>query len=84
MPTRKLPRTDDERSTALTTCLAKYNATAAADRLITAAQFATLNATLSPWNAARTALAPALQAQTAATAAVDAALIASVRVNHCH
>jgi len=81
MPTRKLPRTDDERSTALTTCAAKYNATAAPARLITVAQFNTLGGTLSPWGAARTALAPALQAQTAATAAVDTALITSVRVN---
>jgi hypothetical protein len=27
MPTRKLPRTDDERTAAMTTCAAKYAAT---------------------------------------------------------
>ena len=58
MPTRKLPRTDDERSAALSTCATKYTATAAPGRLISAAQFVTLGATLSPWNSARTVLVP--------------------------
>lgn len=81
MPKRKLPRTDDQRTAALTTCAAKYNATAAPARLITATQNNTLNGTLSPWRAGQDALGPALQAQTDATAAALSTFAASVRVN---
>ena len=80
MPTRRIPRTDEQRTAALTTCIAKYNATAAADRLISAAQFVTLNGALSPWRAGQDALGPALQAQTSATAAALSTFAASVRV----
>ena len=79
MPKRRLPRADDARTAALSTCLAKYNATAAPDRLISAAQFVTLNGALSPWRAATGALGPALQAQTDATPLAESTLATSVR-----
>ena len=81
MPTRKLPRTDDERSAALSTCAAKILATAPANWLISAAQNSTLSATLSPWRSFQNALGPALHAQTDATATVDAALARCARYN---
>lgn len=68
MPTRRLPKTDDQRSTALDACNVKYQATAAPLRLITPAQFTALGAVLSPWRGARGALGPLLAAQTARTA----------------
>ena len=80
MPTRRLPRTDEQRTAALTSCVAKYNATAVPDRLISATQFVTLNGALSPWTAAQSALGPALQAQTQATATALSTYTASVRV----
>lgn len=81
MPTRKLPRTDDERSAALSTCAAKALNTAPANWLITSAQNSTLSATLSQWRSNRDAMPPALHAQTAATAAVDTALGKCARYN---
>ena len=74
MPSRHLPRTNDERSTALTMCTVKYNATPnPADRLITSAQFTTLSLRVTTWNTARDALATLLHTQTTATNAVNAA-----------
>lgn len=68
MPARRLPQTDDQRTDALNTCNLKYQATAAPARLISAGQFTTLGASLSPWRGARDALGPLLAAQTSATA----------------
>lgn len=80
MPTRRLPKTDDQRSTALTVCNLKYQATAAPARLITAAQFSTLGAVLSPWRAARDTLGPLLATQTAKTALCETCFTITARV----
>lgn len=81
MPTRRLPRSDDERSTALSTCSAKAQSTAPANWLITSAQNSTMSATLSQWRNYRNVLGPALHAQTAATATVEMALATCARYN---
>lgn len=81
MPARRLPRTDDERSAAMNTCNVKYQATAAPLRLITATQFGTLGATLSPWRNGRDALGPLLVAQTSATGTCGTAFATCVRFN---
>ncbi len=80
MPTRRIPRTDDERSAAMSVCAAKAQNTPLADRLITPAQDNTLNGTLSPWRARRDAIGPALQAQTAATESANTTYTTLVRV----
>lgn len=81
MPTRRLPRTDEQRTVALTTCNTKYQATAAPARLITAAQFVTLGATLSPWRSACDAVGPALALQTTRTATCDTCFYKCVQTN---
>ena len=81
MPTRRLPRSDDQRSTALDTCNTKYQATASPNRLITPGQFVTLGSILSPWRGARAALGPALAAQTAATGLCNTCFTACTRLN---
>jgi hypothetical protein len=81
MPSRRLPQTDDQRSTALQTCNAKYQNTAAPLRLISAAQFTELGAILSPWRGAREAQSPLLAAQTAATDVVDSTHATCARTN---
>jgi hypothetical protein len=80
MPSRRLPQTDDQRSTALQVCNVKYQNTAAPLRLISATQFTTLGGVLSPWRGAREALGPLLATQTAATATAQSALTTCVRV----
>ena len=80
MPTRHLPRTDDERSTAMNLCVVKYNATPnPTDKLITGTQFASLIGRLSTWTSARDALAPLLRAQTTATTTVNTAFTTLAR-----
>ena len=79
MPTRRLPRTDDERTQALQTCNAKYQNTAAPLRLISATQFTALGGVLSPWRNGRDALGPLLAAQTAATGTANTAHAACTR-----
>lgn len=81
MPTRRLPQTDDQRTTALHACNVKYQNTAAPLRLISAAQFVTLGATLSPWRGARDALGPLLSTQTSCTGTCEAALAQCARTN---
>lgn len=81
MPKRRLPRSDDERSAALSTCAAKAQSTPPAQWLITGAQNSTLSGTLSQWRGVRDALGPALHAQTAATATVETVLAVSARYN---
>jgi hypothetical protein len=74
MPTRRLPRTDDERSNALSTCLDKSNSiTDPAKRLITPDQFTLLGSTASAWAAARNSQGPLLAAQSASTKTANAA-----------
>ena len=81
MPSRVLPRSDDERTTALNTCRNKYEATTPpAVRLISADQDAALESRATAWNTARAGLGPLLQAQTGATAASDAAFTVLARV----
>ena len=80
MPSRRLPKTDDERSAALDACNVKYQATAAPLRLITPAQFAALGGVLSPWRGARGALGPLLAAQTARTATCATCFLVTRRV----
>lgn len=80
MPSRRLPKTDDQRSAALNTCNVKYQATAAPARLITAAQFITLGSVLSPWRNGRDGLGPLLAAQTNATAQATTSFTALTRV----
>ena len=84
MPTRHLPRTHDERSTALNACSSKYNATVnPSDRLITSAQYTTLSARIPLWTNARDAAAILLRTQTTATAATTLAFDNLVRyVSH--
>lgn len=81
MPTRRLPQTDDQRSSALHTCNVKYQNTAAPLRLISATQFITLGATLSPWRGARDTLGPLLSTQTSRTGAAESALATCARTN---
>ena len=80
MPTRNLPRTDDDRSNGLNVLNLKYQATAAPERLITAAQFITLGSILSPWRSARDTVSTRLAAQTNATAAANTAFKATVQL----
>ena len=68
MPTRRLPRTDDQRTFALVTCNSKAGSTAAPQWLITNAQYNQLQAILSPWRNARILVTDALAEQAAATA----------------
>ena len=79
MPTRRLPRTDDDRSRALTTCANKVNTTPTANWLITPAQNATLQGQLSAWRNTRNAAATALSTQTTATATVNTRFTACAR-----
>ena len=58
----------------------KYQATPAADRLITPAQFTQLITILTPWRDARTTTATTLAAQTAQTAHSATCLTATLRV----
>lgn len=71
MPTRRLPRSDDERSGALNGCFSKYTSTDAADRLFTAAQFTALGILRGTWNPARLALGGLLSTQTSNTTVVE-------------
>ena len=72
MPTRILPRTDDNRSTALFVCNFKYGATSnPSERLITTTQWTTLTSRIPLWNNARDTAANLLHAQTTATATVN-------------
>ena len=83
MPSRRLPKTDDQRSTALNTAFAKWGATAPADRAITAPDFATLSAQRDLWGPALTSRATALAAQVTATGAADP-LLARVKMFVSH
>ena len=81
MPSRRLPRTNDDRSTAMSLCTVKYNATPnPADKLITSTQFGTLSLRATTWNTARDTLPPLLRAQTTATNAVNAAVTVLERI----
>lgn len=72
MPSRQLPRTDDQRTTAKNVCFAKYNGTALADRLIPAALMTSLTAQRTAWNAAVFALPGLLEIQGARTDQAEA------------
>ncbi len=80
MPTRSIPRSDDNRSNALGTCALKAQHTLPAQWLITTTLNNDLNAILSPWRNARIAAATALQNQTNATAAANSAWVACARI----
>lgn len=80
MPTRRLPQTDDQRSAALHDCNVKYQATAAAARLITPEQFTALGGTLSLWRGSRDALGPLLATQTARTTTCGTCFTACTKV----
>lgn len=79
MPSRKLPRTDDQRTHALVTCNNKAGSTAAAQWLITNAQYNQLQAILSPWRNARILVTDALADQVGATALANSTHIALVK-----
>lgn len=63
MPSRQLPRTNDERTTAKNAGFTKYGLVAPADRLITPDQFTTLGTERTAWNNAMGALPALLEAQ---------------------
>lgn len=67
MPTRSLPRNDDERTTAMHGCLGKYANSTATAQLISGEQFTTLQATSTEWDTTKGALGPLLRAQSHAT-----------------
>lgn len=83
MPSRRLPKTDDQRTDALNKAFGKWNTTASADRAITIPHFTTLSTQRTAWNTAIAARANALAAQVAATKVADP-LLARVKMFDSH
>ena len=79
MPSRKLPRTDDQRTFALNTANNKAASTAPGLWLITNAQYTQLQAILSPWRGARQVVADALAEQVAATTLAKSTLLLLIK-----
>ncbi len=80
MPSRFLPRTDNERSRALQNCQKQFQSTPAPRQLITSEQFNQIGTLLAPWTEARGALGKLLAAQVGTTSHANTAFTRCVRV----